>query len=103
MLTDVYLGYACKSLIISDVYNVYDVNAYIMAIDCLPIGIKKRTTNDHALPLLCSLFVWYGVLRNQVDIVLLNQFIVVKAIREFRTGLLNIMGVASLVRFGFIL
>ncbi len=27
MLTDVYLVYACKELIISDVYNVYDVNA----------------------------------------------------------------------------
>lgn len=41
MLTDVYLGYACKSLIISNVYNVYDVNAYVMAIDCPPIGMKK--------------------------------------------------------------
>ena len=27
MLTDVYSVYACKVLIISDVYNVYDVNA----------------------------------------------------------------------------
>ena len=27
MLTDVYLVYACKMLIISNVYNVYDVNA----------------------------------------------------------------------------
>ena len=103
MLTDVYLGYACKSLIISNVYNVYDVNAYVMATDCPPRDIKKRTTNDHALPLLCILFVRYGILRNQVDVVLLNQFIVVKTIREFRTGFLNIMGVASLVRFGFIL
>ena len=33
MLTDVYFVYACKVLIISDVYNVYDVNACIMAID----------------------------------------------------------------------
>lgn len=29
MLTDVYLVYACKMLIISDVYNVYDVNACV--------------------------------------------------------------------------
>lgn len=29
MLTDVYLVYACKELIISDVYNVYDVNACV--------------------------------------------------------------------------
>ena len=41
MLTDVYLGYARKPLIISNVYNVYDVNAYIMAIDCPPRGMKK--------------------------------------------------------------
>ena len=41
MLTDVYLVYACKSLIISDVYNVYDVNAYLMAIDSPPRWMKK--------------------------------------------------------------
>ena len=41
MLTDVYLDYACKPLIISDVYNVYDVNAYVMAIDSPPRGMKK--------------------------------------------------------------
>lgn len=41
MLTDVYWGYACKSLIISNVYNVYDVNAYVMAIDSPPRGMKK--------------------------------------------------------------
>ena len=41
MLTDVYWGYVCKSLIISNVYNVYDVNAYVMAIDSPPRGMKK--------------------------------------------------------------
>ena len=41
MLTDVYWGYARKPLIISNVYNVYDVNAYVMTIDCLPRDIKK--------------------------------------------------------------
>ena len=41
MLTDVYWGYACKSLIISDVYNVYDDNAYVMTIDSSPRGMKK--------------------------------------------------------------
>lgn len=41
MLTDVYLVYACKELIISDVYNVYDVNACVIAIDHQPRGMKK--------------------------------------------------------------
>ena len=41
MLTDVYLVYACKVLILSDVYNVYDVNAYVIAIDSPPRGMKK--------------------------------------------------------------
>ena len=41
MLTDVYLVYACKVLIISDVYNVYDVNACVIAIDHQPRGMKK--------------------------------------------------------------
>lgn len=41
MLTDVYLTYACKVLILSDVYNVYDVNAYVIAIDSPPRGMKK--------------------------------------------------------------
>ena len=41
MLTDVYSVYACKVLIISDVYNVYDVNAYVMAIDSQPKDMKK--------------------------------------------------------------
>lgn len=41
MLTYVYLVYACKSLIISDVYNVYDVNAFVRAIDSPPRGMKK--------------------------------------------------------------
>ena len=41
MLTDVYLVYACKVLIISDVYNVYDVNAYALAIDSPPKDMKK--------------------------------------------------------------
>lgn len=36
MLTDVYLIYACKELIISDVYNVYDVNACTTAKDHQP-------------------------------------------------------------------
>ena len=103
MLTDVYLVNACKVLIISDVYNVYDVNAYVIALDGPPRGMKKRTTDGHALPLLCGLFIRNGVLRNEVDVILLNQFIIIEAIREFCAGLLNIMGVASLVRFGFIL
>lgn len=41
MLTDVYLVYACKELIISDVYNVYDVNACVTATDHQPRGMKK--------------------------------------------------------------
>ncbi len=41
MLTDVYSFYVCKVLIISDVYNVYDVNAYALAIDSPPRGMKK--------------------------------------------------------------
>ncbi len=41
MLTDVYSVYACKVLIVSDVYNVYDVNAYARAIDSLPKDMKK--------------------------------------------------------------
>ena len=41
MLTDVSLVYACKVLILSDVYNVYDVNAYVIAIDSPPRGMKK--------------------------------------------------------------
>ena len=41
MLTDVYSVYACKVLIISDVYNVYDVNACVIAIDHQPRGMKK--------------------------------------------------------------
>ena len=41
MLTDVYLVYAHKLLIISDVYNVYDVNACVIAIDHQPRGMKK--------------------------------------------------------------
>lgn len=41
MLTDVYLVCACKMLIISDVYNVYDVNACVTAIDHQPKGMKK--------------------------------------------------------------
>lgn len=41
MLTDVYLVYACKMLIISDVYNVYDVNACTTAKDHQPKDMKK--------------------------------------------------------------
>ena len=41
MLTDVYSVYACKVLIISDVYNVYDVNACTTAKDHQPRGMKK--------------------------------------------------------------
>ena len=41
MLTDVYLVYVCKVLIISDVYNVYDVNANTMAMDSPPRSMKK--------------------------------------------------------------
>lgn len=41
MLTDVYLVYAHKLLIISNVYNVYDVNACVIAIDHQPRGMKK--------------------------------------------------------------
>ena len=41
MLTDVYLVYACKELIISDVYNVYDVNACTTAKDHQPKDMKK--------------------------------------------------------------
>ena len=41
MLTDVYSVYACKVLIISDVYNVYDVNACTTAKDHQPKGMKK--------------------------------------------------------------
>lgn len=41
MLTDVYSFYVCKVLIISDVYNVYDVNAYVRAIDSPPGDMKK--------------------------------------------------------------
>ena len=62
MLTDVYLVCACKELIISDVYNVYDVNACVIAIDHQPRGMKKRTTNGHVLPLLRSLFIRNGIL-----------------------------------------
>ena len=103
MLTDVYLVYAHKLLIISNVYNVYDVNACTTAKGHQPKDMKKRTTNGHALLFLCGLFIRNGILRNQVDVVLLNQFVVVETIREFRAGLLNITSVTSLVRFGFIL
>lgn len=41
MLTDVYLVCACKMLIISDVYNVYDVNACTTAKDHQPKDMKK--------------------------------------------------------------
>ena len=41
MLTDVYLVCACKMLIISDVYNVYDVNACVTAIDHQAKDMKK--------------------------------------------------------------
>ena len=41
MLTDVYSVYACKVLIISDVYNVYDVNACTTAKDHQPKDMKK--------------------------------------------------------------
>lgn len=41
MLTDVYLVYACKELIISDVYNVYDVNACTTAKVHQPKDMKK--------------------------------------------------------------
>ena len=41
MLTDVYLVYAHKLLIISNVYNVYDVNACVTATDHQPRGMKK--------------------------------------------------------------
>lgn len=41
MLTDVYLVYAHKLLIISDVYNVYDVNACTTAKDHQPKDMKK--------------------------------------------------------------
>lgn len=41
MLTDVYLVYAHKLLIISIVYNVYDVNACTTAKDHQPKDTKK--------------------------------------------------------------
>ena len=41
MLTDVYLAYAHKLLIISDVYIVYDVNACTTAKDHQPKDMKK--------------------------------------------------------------
>ena len=41
MLTYVYLVYACKMLIISNVYNVYDVNACTTAKDHQPKDMKK--------------------------------------------------------------
>ena len=41
MLTDVYLAYVCKVLIISDVFNVYDVNASTTATDHQPKDMKK--------------------------------------------------------------
>ena len=41
MLTDVYLVCACKMLIISDVYNVYDINACTTAKDHQPKDMKK--------------------------------------------------------------
>ena len=41
MLTDVYLVYAHKLLIISNVYNVYDVNACNRAVDHQPKDMKK--------------------------------------------------------------
>jgi hypothetical protein len=41
MLTDVYLVYAHKLLIISNVYNVYDVNACTTAKDHQPKDMKK--------------------------------------------------------------